>query len=81
MLELVERIQDLMDCRHIPLDIRNTAVGEIHSQYLDASKARERLHWTPRRPLEDGLRATIAWYRAFLDEQDRLWKDRNLTGA
>ncbi len=80
VLELVERIQDLMDCRHIPLDIRNTAVGEIHSQYLDASKARERLHWTPRRTLEDGLRATIAWYRAFLDEQDRLWKDRNLTG-
>jgi hypothetical protein len=38
VLELVERIQDLMDCRHIPLDIRNTAVGEIHSQYLDASK-------------------------------------------
>ncbi|MGQ9898495.1 MAG: GDP-mannose 4,6-dehydratase [Acidobacteriota bacterium] len=75
VLELVERIQELMDCRHIPLDIRNTAVGEIHSQYLDASKARERLNWSPRHTLEDGLRATITWYCAFLEEQHRSGQD------
>ncbi|MFQ3581319.1 GDP-mannose 4,6-dehydratase [Chloracidobacterium validum] len=66
VLELVERIQLLMDCQHIPLDVRNTAVGEIHSQYLDASKAKARLNWTSRWTLDDGLRATIAWYQNFL---------------
>ncbi|OYT72701.1 MAG: sugar dehydratase [Chloracidobacterium sp. CP2_5A] len=70
VLELAERIQDLMNCRHIPLDIRNTAAGEIHSQYLDASKARAVLGWTPRRSLDEGLAATIAWYRAFLAGRD-----------
>ncbi|MCS7080494.1 MAG: GDP-mannose 4,6-dehydratase [Chloracidobacterium sp.] len=71
VLELVERIQSLMNCRHLLPDIRNTAVGEIHSQYLDASKARALLDWTPQRTLDEGLQATIAWYCAFLDDNEK----------
>ncbi len=67
VLELVRHIQDLMQCSSIPPDIRNTAVGEIQAQYLDASKARAILDWRPRYTLDEGLRATITWYCAFLN--------------
>jgi CDP-glucose 4,6-dehydratase len=38
--------------------------GEIDSQHVDATKLRERVGWTPSIELEEGLRRTIAWYRA-----------------
>ena len=46
-------------------DIRDEAVGEIHDQYLDATKARSVLGWTPRTGLTDGLARTTNWYRDF----------------
>lgn len=46
--------------------ILNTAKAEIHDQYLDSSKAKERLGWSPSWALQDGLKATAAWYRAYL---------------
>jgi CDP-glucose 4,6-dehydratase len=47
-------------------DIRDTARGEIPSQYLDAGKAHRILMWKPRYSLDEGLRETITWYRNFL---------------
>ncbi|MBN1505733.1 MAG: hypothetical protein JW955_02745, partial [Sedimentisphaerales bacterium] len=67
VLELVERILRLMDSRLTP-EIRNEVVNEIPHQYLSAAKARETLGWRPLFSLEEGLRATIAWYRQFLEE-------------
>jgi CDP-glucose 4,6-dehydratase len=66
VLELVQLIQRQMSCEHLAPVIQNAASAEIHSQYLDASKANRLLDWTPRFTLEDGLRETVAWYRAFL---------------
>ena len=37
--------------------------GEIDRQYVDPSKLREVVGWTPSVDLEAGLRRTIAWYR------------------
>jgi CDP-glucose 4,6-dehydratase len=37
--------------------------GEIDRQYVDPTKLRETLGWTPSVALEDGLRRTIDWYR------------------
>jgi CDP-glucose 4,6-dehydratase len=37
---------------------------------LDISKARQRLHWLPRWPLETALNHIIHWHRAWLDAQD-----------
>ena len=45
-----------------------TAEMEIRDQTLDATRARERLGWTAAWSLEDGLRETAAWYRAYLSE-------------
>jgi CDP-glucose 4,6-dehydratase len=47
-------------------EIQNTARAEIHDQYLDSSKARERLGWAPSWNLEAGLKATARWYRDYL---------------
>jgi CDP-glucose 4,6-dehydratase len=66
VVELVSVIQKLMDCVHLAPDVRNSAEGEIRSQYLSASKARDVLEWTPEFDLDTGLRETIGWYQNFL---------------
>lgn len=40
---------------------------------LDCRKAMERLEWTPRWPLETGIKKAIEWYRAFAQGADT-WK-------
>ena len=66
VLELVNRIQDVMDCSHIEPEIPRTATGEIPSQYLSAAKAREVLDWRPHYDELTGLVETVDWYRDFL---------------
>ncbi|MFZ0040619.1 MAG: GDP-mannose 4,6-dehydratase [Solirubrobacteraceae bacterium] len=46
-------------------DIRGAGVphGEIDRQWVDTTKLRTLTGWEPRVGLEDGLRATITWYR------------------
>jgi CDP-glucose 4,6-dehydratase len=65
---LVERILNLMGSSVKP-DVRNEASHEIKHQYLSAAVARRDLDWKPTFTLDDGLRQTISWYRAFF--QDR----------
>lgn len=69
VLELVEQLQILMGCEELAPQILNAVVGEIHSQYLCADKARTLLDWQPQQTLDQGLALTIAWYRAYLAEQ------------
>jgi CDP-glucose 4,6-dehydratase len=47
-------------------DIRGTGTpaGEIDRQYVDATKIRELVGWSPAVSLEEGLRRTIEWYGA-----------------
>lgn len=66
VLELVEKIRQLMGCLHLEPKILNIAQGEIRSQYLAAAKAQRVLGWRPQFSLEEGLKETIAWYRDFL---------------
>ncbi len=68
VLELVERLLRLMNSELRP-DMRNEATNEIRHQYLSAAKARERLSWQPLFTLDEGLRRTIDWYKAFLGTQ------------
>ena len=64
--ELVAEIQQLMDCKHIEPDVRNTATGEILSQYLSSARAHCVLGWSPRFNQQQGLTETICWYREYL---------------
>ena len=67
-LELVKRILTLMESDLQP-DIRNEAKGEIRHQYLSTVKARRMLNWAPMFTLDEGLKATIDWYRDFFNDE------------
>jgi CDP-glucose 4,6-dehydratase len=69
VLGLVGAIRDVMGTTHLEADIQNTAQAEIHSQYLDSRRAHDVLGWSPNYSLRDGLEETVAWYRAFLAEE------------
>jgi CDP-glucose 4,6-dehydratase len=45
--------------------VRNEASNEIRDQYLDASKAKQTLAWSPAFTFEDTLRATVDWYERY----------------
>jgi CDP-glucose 4,6-dehydratase len=64
-VELVRRILGLMGSSLEP-DIRGEPADEIRAQHLSAAKARRVLGWSPLYTLDDSLRRTIEWYRAFL---------------
>ena len=68
VVEIVERILKLMDSDLTP-DVRNEASNEIRCQYLSTAKARQ-LGWRPMLNLEDGLKKTIDWYKAYFAEKD-----------
>jgi len=67
--ELTARLLGLMGSDLVP-DILDVARGEIPKQYLSSERARHELAWKPRYDLDEGLRRTIAWYRAFLARRD-----------
>jgi CDP-glucose 4,6-dehydratase len=63
--EVVELIARLAGVDYEP-ELRGAGnpAGEIDRQFVDAAKLREVVGWTPSVGLEEGLRRTIAWYRA-----------------
>lgn len=63
--DVVELICRIAGTDVVP-DVRGhgTPPGEIERQYVDASKLAELTGWAPRVPLDEGLRRTVAWYRA-----------------
>ena len=68
VLELVKRILQLMVSKSKPI-VRNEASNEIRQQYLNAAKARHVLGWKPLFTLDEGLKATIEWYRKFFVDE------------
>lgn len=63
VLDVVTTIVNVMSKPWLTPKILNEASDEIHSQYLDCSKASSLLGWKPRYTFEEGLRETIPWYR------------------
>lgn len=68
VLEIVDRLSNIMGCEHIKPNILNQAKAEIHDQHLSSEKAHKVLGWECSHSLEDGLRATVEWYKTFLEE-------------
>jgi CDP-glucose 4,6-dehydratase len=63
VLEIVAAIRKAMNREDLAPEILGRNDGEIPAQYLDCTKARERLRWQPAFTLEEGLTRTIRWYR------------------
>jgi CDP-glucose 4,6-dehydratase len=66
VLEITRAVLAAMDRADLQPVILASARDEIKDQYLDAGKAARLLGWEPRYGLEDGLEATVAWYRTFM---------------
>jgi len=69
VIEITRMMLKLMERPDLEPVILDQVTAEIKDQYLDASKARRMLTWTPRFTLEQGLAETIRWYRAFLGQE------------
>ncbi len=70
VLEIAERILLLMGRPDLEPRVLGQASAEIAYQTLSAEKARRVLGWSPRFPLDEGLRRTIEWYRRHLGAFD-----------
>jgi CDP-glucose 4,6-dehydratase len=66
VLDMVKTIAKLMGGQLPEPRVLNTATNEIKEQRLSTDKAKRVLGWRPRVSLDDGLRSTIEWYRAYL---------------
>ena len=69
VLQIVDKIRQLMDCSDIQPTILNQARGEILNQYLSPAKAGRLLQWKVSFDLDRGLSETIEWYRDFFGGQ------------
>lgn len=66
VLEIVHKVLEAMESDLKPL-VLNKIANEIKDQYLLAQKARGLLGWRPMYAIEDGMRETVEWYRAFFE--------------
>lgn len=66
VLDIVNKILELMGKTHLAPKILNQAIYEIPRQYLDCTKARQMLGWQPKYNLDEALQETIAWYKQWL---------------
>jgi CDP-glucose 4,6-dehydratase len=71
VLEIAKLISKLMEREDLKPVIKNQATNEIPHQYLSAERARQKLGWSARYSIEDGLRETINWYRSWLNDLDQ----------
>ena len=69
MLEVVDLLRKIMGKMDIEPVILDQAAAEIRDQYLDCSKAKRMLNWSPRFRMEDGLEETVRWYSDYLAKQ------------
>lgn len=65
--EVMEKILKLMGSDMTPINEIDSH-GEIVDQWTDATVAREALGWVPAHTLDEGLKKTIDWYKAYYAE-------------
>lgn len=68
VLEIMQKILDLMGSKLKPTNEQDLH-GEIQDQFTDAYRAFKELGWTPKHTLEEGLKKTIAWYKAYFTKE------------
>jgi CDP-glucose 4,6-dehydratase len=69
MLDLAEKVLEMMNRSDLRPIIQNIASAEIREQYVCADKAKEKLGWEPRFGMDEGLRRTIEWYERHFQEE------------
>ena len=64
VVDVVKNIEEILG-QKINYKILNIAKNEIPEQYLDWSKAKEKLEWEPKTSFEDGVKETFNWHKNF----------------
>lgn len=67
VLEVVDKIMVAMGRQDLIPQVLGTAQNEIPHQYLNSSKAIDKLEWKPVFNFESGLQSTIQWYQKWLE--------------
>ncbi|MBI4231321.1 MAG: GDP-mannose 4,6-dehydratase [Planctomycetes bacterium] len=76
ILGIARTLQALLPDHDVRIECGTDRPGQVMRHTADASRAREVLGWTPKIPLEEGLRDTVEWYLAH-----REWWERAPEGA
>jgi len=66
VVEMATRVLQAAGRPDLPLTILGHATNEIPRQFLDCTKARQRLGWHSRHALDASLMETVEWYRRHL---------------
>ncbi len=66
VLEMVAAIRAAIGDESLAPIVEGHAPNEIPAQWLDSTKARDRLGWMPRYGLREGLDRTVPWYRELI---------------
>lgn len=64
VVDVIKKIKDILG-QKIEYNILNTAKNEIPKQYLDWTKAKEKLNWEPLTSFEKGIAETYNWYKEY----------------
>lgn len=65
VVDVVKKIEEILGQR-VNYKILNIAKNEIPEQYLDWTKVKERLGWSPETSFGNGIQKTFDWYRKFI---------------
>lgn len=68
VIDLANKIIELMNKNAITPIVQNAVVNEIREQYLSSQKAKETLGWVPIYEFDKSLIETIDWYRIFFNK-------------
>jgi CDP-glucose 4,6-dehydratase len=69
VIDIVQKIMDVMGRKDLKMEILNQAKAEIHDQTLSSEKAARLLNWKPVYTIEEGLAETIAWYKNYFEKK------------
>ena len=76
VLEIVHMMLRIMGRSDLKPIIQNIVTTEVREQYLDATKARERLGWRPQYGMKEAISETVDWYREHFAEERRQFSSR-----
>jgi len=64
VIDVVNKIDGILGTK-TNYKILNISKNEIPEQYLDWSKAKEKLNWEPKTSFEQSIKETYNWYKNF----------------
>lgn len=72
VIDLVNKILSVCGRKDLKPKILGGGEKEIKHQYLSCEKARRLLNWRPKYTLEQGLKETFRWYKAYLKDMGQI---------